>query len=240
VILFDEYKMPSIRKATNVSVLLMALLMCRADPLFANVLPATTTDTFCADVQKILADTEVESVLIVYSDIAAYRKSKLMISPLDNSQFVTLDDQRRPKMVSCKVKSADHIRDYYGDDAAGIQRPCRDITLLVQVNVAKQLESEDPALAATVRSYVIEPDEPFTTGSAYLTPFPLTFPGADDTLHIHTQSLQIDWLDYKYILMPYILRGQTYCHFIAPEHMEALARGEAQPDDPADYPDSLK
>ena len=220
--------------------LTLVLSVLWAGPLFAAALPDTTTDTFCADVQKILAGTELDSELIVYSDIAAYRKSKLMIDPIDNSQYVTLDDQKRPKMVSCKVKAADHIRDYYGDDAAGEQRPCRDITLMVQDNLASRLEADDPLLAATVRSYVIEPDEPFTTGSAYLTPFPLAFQGADGKLHIHTQSLQIDWLDYKWILMPYILRGQTYCHLITPEHMEALARGEAQPDDPADYPDSLK
>jgi hypothetical protein len=219
---------------------LMALLMCWASPLFATILPATTTDTFCADVQKILAGTELESILTVYPDVASYRKSKLTAPPLTSSQFVALDDRGRPKMVSCKVKSADHIRDEYGEDAAGEQRPCRDITLMVQGNVARKLESEDPTLAETVRFYVIEPDEPFTTGSAYLTPFPLTFQGADGALHIHTQSLQIDWLNYKWILMPYILRGQTYCHLITPEHMEALARGEAQPDDPADYPDSLR
>jgi hypothetical protein len=220
--------------------LLIALLMCWASPLFATVLPATTTDSFCADVQKILADTDVESILTVYSDIAPYRKSKLTGRPLTNSQFVTLDDRRRPRMVSCKVKAADHIKDEYGDDTAGEQRPCRDITLMIQDIVARKLESEDPLLAATVRSYVIEPDEPFNTGRAYLTPFPLTFTGADGKLHLHTQSLQIDWLDYKWILMPYTLRGQTYCHLITPEHMEALARGEAQPDNPADYPDSLK
>jgi hypothetical protein len=230
----------SLSKIEYRSGLSLALLMCWSGPLFATVLPATTTDSFCADVQKILAGTKIESNLTVYPDIASFRKSKLMARPLDNSQYVTFDDRRQPKMVSCKVKSADHISDEYGDDAAGEQRPCRDITLMVQDTVARKLESEDPILAATVRSYVIEPDEPFTTGREYLTPFPLTFQGANGKLHIHTQSLQIDWLDYKWILMPYILRGQTYCHLITPEHIEALARGEAQPDDPADYPDSLK
>ena len=229
-----------INKMQKKSCLMIALLMCWASPLFATVLPATTTDSFCADVQKILAGTDLESILTVYPDIATYRKSKLTAPPLTGSQYVTLDDSGRPRMVSCKVKAADHIRDEYGEDAAGEQRPCRDITLMVQDNVASKLEPEDPLLAATVRAYVIEPDEPFNTGRAYLTPFPLAFEGADDKLHIHTQSLQIDWLDYKWILMPYTLRGQTYCHLITPEYMEALARGEAQPDDPADYPDSLK
>ena len=218
----------------------MALLLGWASSLSATSLPATTTDTFCTEVQKILANTEMESDLVVYDDIAAYRKSKLTIPPLTGSQYVWLDERNRPKMVSCKVKSADHLRDHYGEEAAGEQRPCRDITLMVRDMAATRLEAEDPSLAATLRSYVIEPDVPFTTGRAYLTPFPLAFQGTDDQLHIHTQSLQIDWLDYKWILMPYTLRGQTYCHLITPEHIEALARGDAQPDDPADYPDSLK
>jgi hypothetical protein len=220
--------------------LLTALLVCWAGQLSGTNLPATTTDRFCAEVQKILAGTELESDLVVYEDIAAYRKSKLTLPPLGGSQYVWLDDRDGPKMLSCKVKSADHLRDEYGEDVAGEQRPCRDITLMVQGMVAEKFEAEDPSLAATVRDYVIEPDVPFTTGRAYLTPFPLTYQDADGQLHVHTQSLQIDWLDYKWILMPYTLRGQTYCHIIAPEHLEALARGEAQPDDPADYPDSLK
>jgi hypothetical protein len=30
--------------------------------------------------------------------------------------------------------------------------------------------------------------------------------------------------------MPNVLRGQTYCHLITPEYLEALGRGQAQPD----------
>jgi hypothetical protein len=206
----------------------------------ATRLPETTTDTFCADVQKILADTDVDSVLTVYPDAAPYRKSKLTARPLTNSQLVTRDESGIAKMISCKVKAADHIREEYGDDKASEQRPCRDITLMVQENVARELERTNPELADTVRGYVVEPDVPFTTGRAYLTPFPLTFTGDDGQLHIHTQSLQIDWTDYRWILMPYTLRGQTYCHNIAPEYLEALALGNVQPDNPADFPDSLK
>ena len=165
----------------NKSGLLTAVLMCWASPLSATTLPATTTDTFCADVQKILTGTDLESDLTVYEDIAAYRKSKLTLPPLAGSQYVWLDERNRPKMVSCKIKTADHLRDEYGEDAAGEQRPCRDITLMVQDRVAAKLEAEDPSLAATVRDYVIEPDVPFTTGRAYLTPFPLTYPGCRRT-----------------------------------------------------------
>ncbi len=196
----------------------------------ATPLPDTTTDTFCTAVQEILAGTTVPSEPTVYPDIASFRQSKPTPRPLTTSQVVTLDEQGRPKMVSCKVKSADHIRAEYGEDAAGPQRYCREITVLVHAEVVAKLEAEEPELAATVRGYVIEPDEPQPTGAMYLSPFPLAFADGDGNLHINTQSLQVNWDDWHYWIMPNVLRGQTYCHLITPEHLEALARGQAQPD----------
>ncbi len=196
----------------------------------ATPLPDATTDTFCTAVQEILAGTTVPSELTVYPDIASFRQSKPTPRPLTISQVITVDEQGRPKMVSCKVKSADHIRSEYGEDAGGPQRYCREITVMVHARVVENLEAEEPGLAATVRGYVIEPDEPYTTGRMYLSDFPLAFADSDGNLHINTQSLQVNWDDWHYWIMPNVLRGQTYCHLITPEHLEALARGQAQPD----------
>jgi hypothetical protein len=196
----------------------------------ATPLPDATDDTFCTAVQEILAGTTVPSEPTVYPDIASFRQSKPTPRPLTTSQVVTLDEQGRPKMVSCKVKSADHIRAEYGEDAAGPQRYCREITVMVHAEVVAKLEAEEPELAATVRGYVIEPDEPYNTGRMYLSDFPLAFADGDGNLHINTQSLQVNWDDWHYWIMPNVLRGQTYCHLITPEHLEALARGQAQPD----------
>jgi len=197
--------------------------------------PATTTDDFCTAVQNILADTTVPSELTVFPDMASYRQSKPTPRPLTNSQVVTLDDQGRPKMISCKVKAADHIRSEYGEDAAGEQGECRDITLMVQENVARRIEPKDRILAAAVRNYAIEPDRIYQTGRAYLAPFPLTFEGIDGIYHINTQSLRVDWTDWRWFIMPNVLRGQVYCHIIAPEYLEALAWGKAAPENPADF-----
>jgi hypothetical protein len=196
----------------------------------ATPLPDTTTDTFCTAVQEILAGTTVPSELTIYPDIASFRQSKPTPRPLTNSQFVTLDEQGRPKMVSCKVKSADHIRSEYGADAAGPQRYCREITVMVHAKLVARLEADEPELAATVRGYIIEPDEPQPTGAMYLSPFPLAFADGDGNLHINTQSLQVNWDDWHFWIMPNVLRGQTYCHIITPEYLEALGRGQAQPD----------
>ncbi len=196
----------------------------------ATPLPDATDDTFCTAVQEILAGTTVASEPTVYPDIASFRQSKPTPRPLTTSQVVTLDEQGRPKMVSCKVKSADHIRAEYGEDAAGPQRYCREITVMVHSEVVAKLEAEEPELAATVRGYVIEPDEPYNTGRMYLSDFPLAFADGDGNLHINTQSLQVNWDDWHYWIMPNVLRGQTYCHIITPEHLEALGRGQVQPD----------
>ncbi len=214
----------------SILMLVSTALAIGATMASATPLPGTTNDTFCTAVQEILAGTTVPSELTVYPDMASFRQSKPTPRPLTNSQFVTLDDQGRPKMISCKVKSADHIRSEYGDDAAGDQRYCREITVMVHAEVVARLEADEPELAATVRGYIIEPDEPQPTGAMYLSPFPLAFADGDSNLHINTQSLQVDWDDWRSWIMPNVLRGQTYCHLITPEHLEALARGQAQPD----------
>ena len=214
----------------SILMLVSTALAIGATMASATPLPDATDDTFCTAVQEILAGTTVPSELTVYPDIASFRQSKPTPRPLTTSQVVTLDEQGRPKMVSCKVKSADHIRAEYGEDAAGPQRYCREITVMVHAEVVAKLEAEEPELAATVRGYVIEPDEPYTTGRMYLSDFPLAFADGDGNLHINTQSLQVNWDDWHYWIMPNVLRGQTYCHLITPEHLEALARGEAQPD----------
>ena len=213
-----------------ISLLVSTTLAVGATLAAATPLPDTTTDTFCTAVQEILAGTTVPSEPTVYPDMASFRQSKPTPRPLTTSQVVTLDAQGRPKMVSCKVKSADHIRSEYGADAAGPQRYCREITVRVHARVVARLEDEDPELAAIVRSYIIEPDEPQPTGPMYLSPFPLAFADRDGNLHINTQSLQVNWDDWHYWIMPNVLRGQTYCHIITPEYLEALARGQAQPD----------
>ncbi len=196
----------------------------------ATPLPDTTTDTFCTAVQEILAGTTVPSELTIYPAIASFRQSKPTPRPLTNSQFVTVDEQGRSKMVSCKVKSADHIRSEYGADAAGPQRYCREITVMVHAELVAKLEADEPELAATIRGYIIEPDEPQPTGAMYLSPFPLAFADGDGNLHINTQSLQVNWDDWHFWIMPNVLRGQTYCHIITPEYLEALGRGQVQPD----------
>ena len=214
----------------TISTLAAMMLIVYATITSAATLPDTTTDTFCAAVQEILAETTVPSELTVYPDMAAFRQSKPTPRPLTISQVVTLDKQSRPQMVSCKVKSADHIRAVYGEAAAGKQRYCREITVMVHAKVVAKLKAEVPELAATVRGYVIEPDEPYTTGRMYLSPFPLAFADNDGNLHINTRSLQVDWDDWRFYIMPNVLRGQTYCHLITPEYLEALARDQAQPD----------
>ena len=214
----------------SILMLVSTALAIGATMASATALPGATDDTFCTAVQEILAGTTVPSELTIYPDIASFRQSKPTPRPLTTSQVVTLDEQGRPKMVSCKVKSADHIRAEYGEDAAGPQRYCREITVMVHAEVVAKLEAEEPELAATIRGYVIEPDEPYNTGRMYLSDFPLAFADGDGNLHINTQSLQVNWDDWHYWIMPNVLRGQTYCHLITPEHLEALARGQAQPD----------
>ncbi len=88
-----------------------------------------------------------------------------------------------------------------------------------------------PSRADAARAIVIDPDEPFLTGGSWLSEFPLSYRGDDGAIHVNTQSLQINWEDWRFWIMPNRLRGHTYCHLIAPAHMAALIRGDAQPDE---------
>ena len=57
----------------------------------------------------------------------AYRASKPMVDPLTNYQVVSYRGSL-PVVVSCKVKGSAHLRAAYGDDAAGEQLFCPELT----------------------------------------------------------------------------------------------------------------
>lgn len=185
---------------------------------------------FCSGVQRVLAGTVIPSINTVFTDEGEFRASKPSVDPLKTYQHVTYQ-QDRPKMISCKVKAADHLVAQYGSKAAGPQRPCRDITVMIHDRVIDYFERTDPRQTDAARAIVIDPDEPFLTGGSWLSEFPLSYRGDDGAIHINTQSLQIDWQDWRFWIMPNRLRGHTYCHLIAPAHLVALISGDAQLDE---------
>ena len=177
-------------------------------------------DTFCAEVQRVTAETNVKANLTVHKTSWDYRYSKPGIEPVEIHQYVSPDATGRPKMISCKVKAVDHLRSVYGPATAGRQGTCEQVTR----SIVDQERARAGTGAAVLR---IDPEEQVWTGSSYLAPFELLSRDSSGTLHIHSRYMRIDWPDWRWYLMPNKVRGHLYCSVIAPEYVARLLRGEA-------------
>ncbi len=209
------------------------LLMLSATGLIATTplqaadspLPDPTSAEFCIAVQHILADTSVKATNTVFDNMPDYRSSKPSPNPLMIYQVVTYDEGG-PIVVSCKVKTADHLIAEYGDDAAGEQKYCPELARRVQAQAVTELQESNPEAAAAAAAFVIDGNEPYMMGSQYLADFSLSYMGEDGAVHINSPGLQTNWEDWIGIIMPDRLMGQTYCHLATVDYMKRLATGE--------------
>jgi len=200
-------------------------------PVFAAdiVLPEPTDENFCQVVQKILANTEVDSQNTVFTDMPEYRHSKPSVDPLMTYQVVTYAGAQ-PVMVSCKIKGAAHIRSAYGDEAAGEQRYCPDVARMLQAQAVAELQQNgQPEAAAKAQALVIEENEPFMTGRDYLADFELSFVGDDGAIHINSPGLFHDYDSWSTWILPENFEGQTYCHLATADYIKGLATGDIEP-----------
>jgi hypothetical protein len=193
------------------------------------VMPPSTDADYCGAVQRVLAATEVSSDNTVFTDMPSYRHSKPMINPLTTYQVVSYVGQL-PVMVSCKLKSASHIRAEYGEQAVGQQQYCAAITRLnrqaavIELRAAGEQAAADKALAI-----VIDDTEPGLTGRHYLASFALSHVSEDGQLHLPSPGLYHDYDSWMTWILPEMLEGQMYCHIPSAEYIQALATGTLQP-----------
>jgi len=205
-----------------------ALVMLPMVVLAADM-PEAESAEFCQRAQQILANTSVVSENTIFTDMPAYRSSKPAPEPLQTYQIVSYSGVT-PVMVSCKLKAADHLRNIFGEDAAGEQLGCPVIAAILQEQAALELDAEGNAYAAAnVRAFVLEQNEPYITGSSYLAEFELSFVGDDGAVHINSPGLQNDYESLWAYVMPERFIGQTYCHLATTDYLEALATGEMEP-----------
>jgi hypothetical protein len=221
----------SSRQSIPVMTTALAISLCGAGFAQADniVMPDPTSGDFCVAVQKILADTDIEATNTVFDNMPDYRHSKPSPDPLMIYQVVTYDD-KRAIAVSCKVKTADHLRAAYGEDAAGEQSYCPKITAAVKAQAVAELQRENPDdVVAAAQAIVIDQNEPYMTGQSYLSEFQLSYVGEDGQVHLNSPGLQTNWEDWLIWILPNRLRGQTYCHLPTVSYIKALATGAVQP-----------
>jgi hypothetical protein len=194
-----------------------------------TALPSATSPQFCIKLQQTLAATEMVGENTIFDDMPSYRHSKPAAKPLKIYQVVTYAGPM-PIVVSCKMKTAAHLRETYGASAAGQQLFCPDIARMLQQQAIDELTSEGKAeAAARLASFVIDKDVPYVTGREYLAEFRTLYRGADGVVHVSSPGLYQDPESWYTPLLPAILKGQSYCHLATVESLKAVATGEMEP-----------
>ena len=208
--------------------LIAALTALAASSSSAQQLPPADSELFCTAAQKFLSQTEREGTNTVFSDMPAYRASKPMVDPLTNYQVVSYRGSL-PVVVSCKVKGSAHLRAAYGEDAAGEQRFCPELTRVVLAQALAELRASDPAAADRAAAFVVDELEPYMTGSNYLGDFQPAYIGEDGAVHLSSPGLFQDYDSWIRYLFPERVVGQVYCHLPTADFIKALASGAVEP-----------
>ncbi|MEC9375910.1 MAG: hypothetical protein VYA80_06015 [Pseudomonadota bacterium] len=194
-----------------------------------TALPDPESNRFCSIVQKILSNTSIESINTIFDNMPDYRSSKPSVSPLNTYQVITYSGAT-PIVVSCKIKTSDHLQSEYGEDAAGKQRYCPEISKLTLQQAITELETENADAAVIAANFVVDDTEPYATGQSYLGDYQPIAEDDTGTIHITSPGLQSNWNNFPISwILPDELLGQTYCHFPTVDFLKAVATGEIEP-----------
>lgn len=201
----------------------------RLDDTAAVALPAPASPEFCRAVQQVLASTTLTGENTLFTDMPEYRHSKPAANPHRIYQVVTYAG-RVPIVVSCKVKTAAHLRAVYGPAAAGADVGCAEITRRTRDGVVGKLRAAgQDAAAARAAAFVVEDNEPYLTGRDYLADFQPAFVADDGALHLASYGLFQDYDSWITPFLPWQVQGQHYCHLPTADFVEALATGAMAP-----------
>jgi hypothetical protein len=206
-------------------------------PASASPLPAiaaTTGADFCSEAQRIVANSRVPAVNTVFAEREAFIRSKASARPLETRQYAAPEagPGSPPQMVSCKMKTADHIRTEFGADQAGADETC---ALLNQRTLDAVLESLTRAERRRARfggaagRIVVDADLVVDNGGDWLKPFAIARLEPDGALHLQAKGMNKGWLDPRYANAEVQYRGVRYCHLVAPEYLRRLVLGDATP-----------
>ena len=212
--------------------LCMTLAGCALQPIRPTA--ASTGADFCVAAQAAIVSARPVARNEVHEDFVAFTKSKPVADPLLTTQYVWRESggsQAGPMMVSCKMKTADHLIEVYGPDAAGTDIGCSGVNEIILRQV---LASLTPAERRRLRfeggrKVSFAADIVTTQGPVWLEPYALATLGADGSLQLQAKAMRNDWLDPRYAQAPPQFRGTRYCHLVAPEYLRRLLLGEVEP-----------
>jgi hypothetical protein len=206
---------------------------CAVAPQSRTTAPPLDLSGFCVDAQQRISGTALRSENTVHTDFEAFVKSKPGVRPLRTEQFVWFEDDARtlPKMISCKMKTSDHIATEYGADQTRGEGQCADINRATLEGVLASMSAAERRRLRFARGtqVVFEPEVRTTDGPVWLAPFALTTIAGDGALHIHSKAMRNDWLDPALARAPPQFKGTRYCHLIAPQYLARVLQGRIAP-----------
>lgn len=179
---------------------------------------------FCGVVQRVIAATALAVDTVAYADREAFIKSKAALRPLVARQHVDYDEQARPRLISCKVKTSDVLVSEYGAEAAGHEGRCSSVNALTLERVAADMASAGRRYGKYA-DVILEPDDVGISGINWLKPYTMLW-SQGDTLHIRAKALRVDWSDPRFADAPARFRGTHYCHLVAPSYLRRVLAGE--------------
>ena len=193
------------------------------------VLP--TLNDYCAIAQKEIAASRVPARNVLMTDWQAFSRASPSVKPLETMQYVGYADAQRnkPRMISCKLHSADRIRAEYGATAAGESTTCARLnrrTLdAVMLTLTDRQKKKMPFKGSV--AVLLDPDEQATSEAQWLESFTMVQTDAGGTLRIRAKSLRGDGANLRVgTKNPNV--GRQYCHLIAPDYLKRILTGEVQ------------
>jgi hypothetical protein len=207
---------------------------CASDPrplVVGNPLSLPGTQEYCAVAQKEIASARVPARNVVVDDYQAFATAAPSVQPLETLQFVQYaDDKRtRPRMISCKLHSAERIRASHGATAAGESTTCARLnrrTLdAVMASLSERQKKKMPFKAAI--PVLLDPDEQAANESQWLEAFTMVQTDAGGTLRLRAKSLRGE-ASTRAGSSRNPPGGRQYCHLIAPDYLKRILLGEVR------------
>lgn len=175
--------------------------------------------------------TNVTPALVLHPDFDGFVKSKAAIEPLTIHEYIwyEADDPARPVMVSCKLKSADHLNEAFGAGTSAGNGRCQDMNRLTydRVRAALGAVNVEPVVFDAAEE-VRNTENPGMTGPDWLKPYEMTWRDTSGVLHLRSKGFRVDWTDQQFAAMPGRFRGVQYCHLVAPEYLARLVTGKVK------------
>jgi hypothetical protein len=189
-----------------------------------------TLNDYCAIAQKEIATSRVPARNVLVTDYQAFSRASPSVKPLETLQYVGYADPQRtkPRMISCKLHSAERIRTEYGATAAGESTTCARLnrrTLdAVMLTLTDRQKKKMPFKGSV--AVLLDPDEQAASESQWLESFTMVQTDAGGTLRIRAKSLGSG--NVRVSSRPNAGNGRQYCHLIAPDYLKRILIGEVQ------------